>query len=276
MLSGQSLFSVDRTQHPLNRQGVRESKNILEVLLLTNSDTIVLLDFDNTIARPKDSKDTGSDAWFLAVYTAICSSVKDDSLALRTILAVYDEVQRITQVKPVEHTVIDVINMLREHDVPVYIITSRGSRLVETTERQLNDLGIEQLSSHDLFYLQCKSGELRPAVRNGVIYCDGYDKGICAETFFESMAVDPKRVVMVDDTVKHLHNTNREVTRANREFFGLHYTFLSERVQQFEIKVSAARLIEMARHFNNDAKNVIESHPEAFGLSREHLCQLRN
>jgi hypothetical protein len=242
-------------------------------------DTLGVFDLDNTVLRVTKVEDLGSDQWFGHVFKIFEQKTKSSLTAITHSVTLNDTLQGHLQVKPVEPNTIKIITGLTDVGLPVIALTSRGPGLVEITLQQLNAMNIKFTDTLYSKEIQLDIGETRriATYKNGVIFCDGANKGICLMAFLRMinevpqyiMTTDdigkslvreqkmvkyaPKHVMMVDDIEKNLMVVQEALEKEGIKFTGLHYTHLEPRVAGYDFQRSHCRLFD-------DLANKLPSH----------------
>lgn len=215
------------------KKPITESKSIRSVLKLISWNSVLLVDLDNTLMESEN--ELGGDAWFTSLCCYAPSVINNKEQALAVSIALYKKIQRWVNTKPVEETTAKIIKLLQLSHVPIIAITARSQSIEWDTLRQLdkikikfNSLGIAQ---QPLFINNTNE---KPALySDGIIYCDGKDKGLCFKSFIEANHLKLKHVVMIDDKIHHLDRVKKQLDSLGVRFNGIHYTHLDEQLAEF-------------------------------------------
>lgn len=219
-------------------------------------DSWIVLDLDNTVMESKI--DLGGDAWFssLLLHVAHSAEVED---AMKLALMIYHEVQSHVRTKPVEPEIVKVIHALQDIGMPVIALTARSRCIAKATAAQLADIGIH--------FSRAVLGpnSLVTNYVDGIIYCDGKNKGDMLRQFLELNGFSPKHVVMLDDKEKYLHQVAHHLEPLKIDFTGFRYTHLDEKVSVFDAKKANVQLALMKHRLSPAVQHAIEElalHPE--------------
>jgi hypothetical protein len=200
---------------------VHEIHQIRQVLNHISFDSLVCWDLDNTLLQAKH--ELGSDQWFNAMISHVLKKMPSEPLAIQWALSVYTHIQHLTQVQPVEPVVIKMIRLMQEIGIPQYIVTARNNELVDTTLRQLQQVGLQ-------------------FNKNNIIFCSGRNKAECLELFLDVLPRNPRHVVMVDDKASHVHDIKRLAQMKQMRFNGFSYRHLDHKVTHFDMGLANYQL----------------------------------
>lgn len=255
----------------LIRQIVEGSK-LREILQHCSFDTLGTFDIDNTLvliaemdAEGREQHDVGSDQWFYMLLT-YAKEVVGEQEALNLALEMNKHIQKVVQVKPVEEKMTPLIlGRLKDVGLPLMGLSARASDLAEVTEKQLKsaeivfdsnlrelDRTLDENNGIDL-EITLKDGEPQRHVRyeNGILYCDGADKGKCLNALFEHIkrqeqiqkTVRPEEkhreikysVVMVDDKKHNLEKMLEAANAGGYAFTGIRYSATDQHVDAYDM-----------------------------------------
>lgn len=219
-----------------------ESQAIRDILKLITHDTWLLLDLDNTVME--SMMELGSDQWFAKLMEYGCQLLPDKEEAINLVILIYQSVQHHVRTKVVEPDIIKIIKALQDIGIPVLALTARDKSLIDTTLGQLDEVGID-------FGRNRGSHEKRIQLENeavyhqGIIFCNGNDKGKCLKAFFAKCLGLPAHVVMVDDKAKHVSHVQEAVESLKIRFDGVRYGYLDEKVRSFNFDESHVQLSQI-------------------------------
>lgn len=266
------------TQSEPSQHKIVESSQLREILKHCSYDTLGTFDLDNTLVQiaieddeKREQHDIGSDQWFFMLLT-YAKEVVGEEEALNLALEINRHVQTVVQVKPVEDEMTPLIlRRLQEVGLPLMGLSARASDLAEITEKQLDCAGIHfNRNLHELNSLldaehgvnlnvPLKEDEPRRHVRyqNGILYCDGADKGKCLNALFEfikqQQAVRRREhpeethretkysVVMVDDKKHNLEKMLQAANAGGYAFTGIRYSATDQLVDAYDLSKGMER-----------------------------------
>jgi len=217
---------------------ILESNAIHVILNYMRFDSCLVLDLDNTVFEPSNTI-IGSDQWFGSLMTYACNLQLNQQDAVAAVIAIYNEVHKHVEVKPVEQDIVKFINSLQQIGIPIIALTARGPVLEEATNRQLKSIGID--------------------LHGKIIFCDGKDKGDCFKTTLTNADYTPKHIVMVDDKEKHLIHVKKVVTEMGIEFHGIRYSHLDEKIKTVDMQRAHIELATLEHQFTDEAKEHIKN-----------------
>ena len=230
---------------PKKKSVIQENENIRDMLQHITHNSAVVLDLDNTVIEPV--QELGSDQWFVTVLNYACKISVDKADAAEAVVDIYHAVQHHTRVQAVEQNVIFIIKALQDIGIPIFALTARGYPILETTLRQLREVGINfsRQWSDGLTYLNIGNVSNSACFSQGIIFCNGNEKGKCLNAFFKTADFYPQHVVMVDDKEKYLKCVKSIVENYGGDFVGLRYSYLDRKVASLEIEKATEQLTEM-------------------------------
>jgi hypothetical protein len=237
---------------------IQECASSRDILKHCTYNTTVLFDLDNTILRPTRVHDLGSDQWYRKMYERALEKIKQRAHALNSAIALNSHIQKHIQVKSVEAGTPRIIHMLQDVHLTTLAVTARGYDMAETTLQQLRKIGVafsDNLGGSFSFQIEEKT----IFYKNGVLFCDGVNKGLCLAAFLHLQHVQCGRVVMMDDVEENLLKVGDVLRTGRFEFHGLRYNHLDARVASFDFKRANVKLSTVSSLFSTSVKNIIES-----------------
>ena len=242
---------------------IKQIKGVKEGLPYFKHDALktmmLVLDLDNTTMQP--SKSLGGDQWFTLFLDHVVKHIGNFDMALSSVLLVYNAVQHHIKAEAVEPGIVYIIRALQDLGVPVLALTARDITILQPTLRQLKAIGID--FSKSFFNHPCTD-----SYAEGIIFCNGSDKGIALKAFVESSksCSSIRHVVMLDDKEKHLEHVAKAMKKLDIQFSGLRYGYLDSKVEAFNMDEANVELAYLIDHLSHDVKekiagfNLIASH----------------
>lgn len=212
-----------------------EANNFKEILDYVDTDTLVLLDIDDTLLIPVQT--LGTDVWFIHRMNQYQTHL-DKKQALDKALDDWEGVRHLTKVKIVEEGSETIVAKMQGQGIPVMGLTTQGLALATCTVNQLKSLEIDLIKtapSNQDFYFHNGQGVL---YRHGILFTSGTAKGEALLKFFSLAGVCPKRVVFINDKETHLKDVEGSLEAKGIEFTGLRYAYSDERVKNFNSKLA--------------------------------------
>jgi|HubBroStandDraft_4_1064222.scaffolds.fasta_scaffold298758_1 hypothetical protein len=233
-----------------------QSDRIKSILNHCKHNTFVVFDLDNTLVE--STQDLGSDQWFVKLMEETCRLLPGKE-TVELVVAIYYAVQRQVSLKTVEHQTISLITLLQDLNIPIVVLTARGDKICRTTIEELKRIGIDfskQWSNME-YLLKLNDGKSRAFFSNGIIFCDGNDKGKCLLSFFQSIKNQPAHVLMVDDKEKHLKSVRAVIDAYQGKFTGIRYSLLDEKIKKVDMKSANEQMKKMLHAFPHDVKQAL-------------------
>jgi len=227
---------------PSRKSLIQELKSINETSTHCTDNSTAIFDLDNVVIE--STQELGSDQWFVKLLNYACEIIVDQDEAITTVLTIYHAVQHHAEMQAVEREVSQLIKELQEKPLPVIGLTARGTPIMDRTLAQLKKLDIDFSKHHAEKYLEFSINEISPKVayKDGIIFCNGNDKGICLAKFFQIIEYTPEHLVMIDDKEKHLVSVNARVTC---DFVGLRYSYLDQKAKTIDMHKAETQLTEL-------------------------------
>lgn len=214
-----------------------ESNKIKDILDYVDSTkkTLVIYDIDNTIAEPDNDSSWGSDEWVYAHVHRLEKMGIETMDAWKIVLPFYREIQSSPQfaLRPIEADTLEVIKMTQEKADKVMVLTARSHPLIYRTLDLLEQMGLDFLSSSftEEFVFDAVPGRYI----KGVFFCGHGDKGESLIELLKRIDYWPEVIIFADDKYKNLHAVEHAVQAFDIEFYGIHYTRLVQKVQDFQL-----------------------------------------
>lgn len=235
------------SSHQVIDVNIQESRHVNDVLKFCSYNSLVAFDLDNTVMRPTHVEDLGSDQWFAHLYNWAKAVLNDCQQARTLALALTEHIQKLIDIKPVEVNTPKIIQRLQDVKIPVLGLTARN--ISSDTFAQLNKINVSftKYSPGSTIKLNVPEYPDRQVYyQDGVIFCDGADKGKCLIEFFKQLKLK-YNVVMVDDVRKNLLHVENAVTQLGLRFFGLRYGKTDGRVSRYDMHRSVKKLFSITQ-----------------------------
>lgn len=220
-----------------------ESMHIGDVEQHIDHDTLIIFDIDNTLLETAQM--LGSDQWFFHMYNRYITEGMEPAASLDRILSEWHAIQNITAVKIVEPGSAELIERLQKEGFMVMGLTTRGLGLSDRTLEQLSRVNVDFTINppvKDEVYFFNKQGVL---FRQGVMFTSGTWKGKALEKFLKIIECHPKKVVFINDKMKHLQDVESGCIEMGIEFVGLRYGVTDGTVASFDPDIAEVQF----KHF---------------------------
>ncbi|KTD57695.1 DUF2608 domain-containing protein [Legionella shakespearei] len=237
---GRGLFALKRGAQSaaVNTDKIRctveKSTNIKHILSTAKPGSLAILDIDDTIGRVGQS--IGLDAWFRYRMQQYALEGHTESQALLNAIALYNRVQKATThmvcVDP-DNDIAELIQQLKDRGVKVIGLTARNHELTDKTIELLHTLGVtfsDDVLKDGVFLLNDKLVE----IKNGIIFSDGSNKGLCLEQavenkYFLTDFTSFVDVSFTDDSAKNCEHVALSLAKLGYpNAMVWHYTFAEE------------------------------------------------
>lgn len=237
-----------------NRKPIIDTDSFRDILNLISYDTGVFLDLDDTVLTTKTA--LGSNQWFIAIMDQAFKIYETEEEAEAVVLAICKAVHPHVQAKPVEPVIVKLIRSLQDIGVPVLALTARDFLFLDMTLHELNDIQVDfARGRHDKDKLILGNPNDRTVYQNGIIFCNGHDKGKCLKLFLEKCSRQPAHFVMADDKLKHPINVKKAIESLGKRFDGMRYGHLDH--QNINLNMQEANQ-HLAKLLNKMPFDVIE------------------
>lgn len=212
-----------------------ESLNL--VLPYLRKDSLLLVDIDDTLIRSTNPLYDDPNHWFRTHFNQM---VEDNKFRFHSKTQEFMSYYSPTYMKMVKEfnslvessqwTDIEnsgaLLQKWKERALGVWGITARGIELQKTTEAALLNNNL-YFPKHNIYHLYTRFINNKHPERSGrsykrkIIYCGGRDKGKILVNHHR--VIIPNHVVMIDDSLRNLHEVKRSLNKIGSTFIGLHY-----------------------------------------------------
>lgn len=201
-----------------------ETRTIEDVIPLVDSDTWVVVDLDNTTFEGKQA--LGHTDWFYHNARKLIATGMTLDEATVALYPEWIEIQKICPVKPVEHSFIPALKKFQDQGIVVMALTHRQPCVSDSTLRQINSLGFSFIPTAPDAATSFSIPSNTPTLYDhGVIFTGEFNKkGAIFSRFLSMINKLPKKVIFIDDIIKHVEEVEIEVTKLGIEYHGIFYT----------------------------------------------------
>lgn len=226
-----------------------------------SKNSLVVLDLDNTLIKPSNTYDLGSDQWFNSLLNHAKKLLGDNDIALKYTIIIRNEIHDLISMELVEQNTLPFLNKLYKDNYMVLIMTLRGKCMINITEKQLNDLNININYENDIAATIQRlnaTGNKLVYFSKGILYCNGVDKGNIMRTLLNHHLSLFRRIVMIDDRRSNLISVKNELLTANTHLIGLHYNVLKKRIAHFDLNACHLEMAKYIDHLSITAKQILK------------------
>jgi hypothetical protein len=226
---------------------ILESNTIESVLEhAKKNDTMVIFDIDNTLVHT--NQELGSDPW---AYWFVKEKLKEGMMPRQALAYMFDLFRHIhshIDVYPVEEKTVDIVQQLKNLEIPTICLTGRQSSMIDVTQEQMKKSGFNFNSPETLnkpFSLKMK---YPVEMANGII-CGGMnEKGNVLSRVFETLDYkSPKAIVFIDDRQGCIDSMSRQCIDNNIAYTGLRYGYMDQIVSNFDPQKAQEQLEELLK-----------------------------
>ena len=216
---------------------IKEIQSTQEIWAHVEPETLLIFDMDNTLIEPKQM--LGSEAWFDRHRKELISRGASADQAMTEALTLWGQIQRVTKVRAVESNTARGIKKLQQSGIQLMLLTGRPVDLMATTGKQLKSVGIDfrvnpvwkyPVHIKALEHARYEDGMLLSGVKN--------TKAQVLQEFFAKISWLPKRVVFVDEKLKHLLGVGEAMAEAGVPFLGLRYAASDSHAERYDHSIA--------------------------------------
>jgi len=213
-----------------------ESKNLSDINKHIDKDTLMVFDIDDTIAQlPK-----GLCQWLDFRAKELQKKGFDIAEAYDLALPMFFTIANCNPLVPLCDSP-KLIKQLQDKNIKTIGLTNRSFPIIERTISQLEDIDIS-FANNSL----CKkdmnlSIEYKSKYSHGIVFVAQNDKGQMLFLFLEKIKHTPKKIVFIDDSLKHVKAVEREAKKHGIEFIGIHFTYKQDHLSSPEVITQAMR-----------------------------------
>jgi hypothetical protein len=215
------------------RAEIRETKSMQEVFAAVDTNTLLVLDIDNTLIHPAGQ--LGSDQWYYYLSRRLQQTEKlDERAAADKANDIWNKVQERIAVVPVETDSVTRLRALQDQGIKVLALTARSPDSRTITCKQLASAG------YDLSRSTITTNKVAWQENGAIEFADGIlmvgehnSKGPALARFFKEVGYRPTRIVYADDRSKHTQSLEKVFGNSEIAFLGFRYGAADAKVQEF-------------------------------------------
>jgi hypothetical protein len=180
-------------------QKIVKSKSIADFLGYVDKDTLAIFDCDNTLVEN--------------AFEFICAEwFNDKTKRLQAkglnYSEIYDRLEKVIdffpKVKPVEKETSSVLNQILNRNVKVLILTGRRFKYADITLKQINSIGVS-FEGKEIYDKKIDFGN-QVGFSRGILFSADRPKGEVLFLFLDKIGFSPKRIVVLDDSMKNVQS----------------------------------------------------------------------
>jgi len=214
-----------------------ETNDLSEILKHAKQNSLVLVDLDNTVARPTDDADgVASDGWFSSLF----KEHKDISL----VLPHYHLGQNLVWLQPAANNTIHVLEELKKSGATLLGFTARDLFVAARTHEQLEHAGIslenKRTPKKDFVFPDHQNGT--PVIYSkSIVFCgnntiDAVLPSVVQKFKKTSLKSKPVEIIFADDKLKNVEIVQAAAEKEGLDFVGIRYGGCDDYVKTFNPK----------------------------------------
>ncbi len=193
-----------------------EKDEVLSLTPLIDSDTLVLIDLDNTVMRPKTMLGSAQHIWFETLAIAEKEGISIQEAKERA-GSEWNLLQPHLEMIPTDPFLPDWIRLLQRKKISLFGITRRPSELENVTREQLKSIGVE-----------FPPGE--------ILFCGGCpNKSDSIKEFVTSLVFN--KIIFIDDVPCNVTDMEQLAKEINVDYLGVRYSREDQWVEQYDPEI---------------------------------------
>ena len=184
-------------------------------------ETLIVFDIDDVIATTKGYK--GSTKWFDGKINKFVSKGHTFLDSVNLVMPSFTTLQFKKDLKKVDKNAPKLISELIKNGHTVIALTNRSTHLSKRTVKQLAKLGVRFCDNliqekRILLDMHC------PCIfKKGIIFMGENQKGPSILAFLKKFQINPKKIIFIDDKLKHVDSVESTLKSANIDHVCIHY-----------------------------------------------------
>ncbi len=202
------------------------------------SDNLVLIDLDNCLIESKSSY--GHLFWFDDILEKMLAEGIALDEAVQLTYPRWNDSQMHIEVFLRDEQAALQIRSLQEKGIEVVAYTHRHPSILEATLKQLQSVGVDFKESSpcvESFYLEMSQS---PLFHSGILFIhDANEKGEVLSAFLKKINRKPKKLIFIDDTLRHIKSVEGAAKSLDIEFIGYHFTYQAKEGYEYNSALAA-------------------------------------
>jgi hypothetical protein len=206
---------------------------LANILDLENKDTLVVFDIDDVVMMPADSYSMSRNPYRKKLWKEM-----KERLSKEEIEFLYSIITTDAKWQLVDSKILDILGILKKLSIPTIALSSfstgKYGQIEKREEIRLRDLAsldidfFELSPFQDTFTMNQLSGEDGvPMIKDGVILTAELGKDLVLDHVLKYKNYKPKKIIFIDDTLKHLESVEKLCDSLKIDFLGFHYVAVS-------------------------------------------------
>ncbi len=208
-----------------------ETEHIEEVLSHVDQSTVVFFDVDDTLFT--SDVQLGKALRFLDEWNLLKSQGMNDEQALAICREHWDAIQKRCLIRHLDPDIKSILEWIQARALYTMALTARAPRTMDITNDQLKFLGLDFTACSPLTLeveLPIENG-----YKDGIWFIERNEKGHSVRKWLDTLPVHPRKIILVDDTYRHVKNMEESLSDLGIEFVGIYYTKAHKHPYQADI-----------------------------------------
>lgn len=216
---------------------IKETNDFAHAFTYLEEDTLFVFDLDNTLIEA--AQHLGSDQWVSHQLDHLMKQGFNFDDALSQVIAQLVEVQNRSEVRLVDPAIPDLLSHMQKNQVPMIALTKRDPQMSDRTLEQLASLEIDFSKTALIEEVLIFEGLQKTIFKQGIIFVgQGIEKGPALIAYLKELKNSPKKIVVIDDKMNHIHNIAKALEQLEIDFVGLRYGGADEKVKSYNPKIA--------------------------------------
>ncbi len=205
-----------------------QTEHIQDVLSYVDRNTIVFFDVDDTLFT--SNIQLGKALRFLDEWNMLKKQGLDEEQALKICREHWDTIQKKCLIRHLDPEIKTIVEAAQAQALYTMALTARAPRTIAITQDQLRFLDIDFTTCCPL-KLEAEL-PIENHYEDGIWFIERNEKGKSVRKWLDTIPIHPGKIILVDDTYKHLKNMEEHLSDLKIEFVGIHYTKAHENPYQ--------------------------------------------
>jgi len=225
---------------------IAEITNMRDILPEITSDTLVLMDLDDTCVATESM--LGSSPWWEYFTRKMMSAKFDTTTTFHRVFPLIGKVIQSIPLKSIENETPLLVRSLQEQNIVVWALTARikeapyDPNFAASTHFQLQKAGFDFELSPLPSAANLTRATFPKIFAHGIIFTTHKLKGPVLKQFLQDIDFYPAKIVMVDDKMKHLESVETSLQELNIPCVCFRYTRLDQAETTFDPLISNLQL----------------------------------
>lgn len=231
----QSLFLI--LLFPLCLFGkIIDSPSFSDLVSYADENTLFAFDIDNTLIDSEQQLGSSQSSYYF--YEKFVQLGIPKEMASQLEIQRWMMIQPLIKVRTIDDQTAQVIKQLKEKGAQIILVTARNPAEASFTHDQLSSVSIQienQMASETFIQLQ---SEKPSTYFNGILFCGIWNtKGGVLTAFLKQTQSKPKKIVFIDDKLKHVQEVEKSIEKMGIDFIGVRFSGSDDQIAQLDPKI---------------------------------------